>query len=561
MAALSQSNLFLCTTTFFKDPNDPDASSRDITKGRAWAPFDPQIQLYNCLDYGYDVVNNVLPPSHAAEMIVMIWPRQYGKTEGVASAIGGLLVRYPNAKIGVMSNNQDNAQKLVDRIAFFIRQSIFADMIDIKKVDRLKLTNNAEVFSFGQTENIRGNSLWWLFVDEAAQFDDDLLDGAALPTVRAAGAFRRFGTPSIILLSTPRGAGGRFIDYYHRGLEGREIGCKKCADKRPLDHPHFIGVNFGPRDMPALDNCLKCGANNYEYVSNHIITITLDPYNHPLRTKEEIDRELDLRGNTSLARQELLGEIISGDTGVFKDTWLQEATGPDIRNFRNPVKGVRYVVSADFGKNNDATVICVGHTNNDGECVMDYIQHLRAQGGMDYAEVRYHLMNLVEIYNPYQLVLDSTGIGDPVTEALDWDLRALTRGGLRGSYTKNGTVVNFEIDTTKRISTRIYCNKTNRLGYVFDYNSKLDLVDNLVNLFQRKLIKIPSQYVHADVKILWKELLNFGFKYSNNGRIIYGIQRDHDDTVIALALLAWGLRERSYFVSKPAFGGRSDFVL
>ena len=91
--------------------------------------------------------------------------------------------------------------------------------------------------------------------------------------------------------------------------------------------------------------------------------------------------------------------------------------------------------------------------------------------------------------------------------------------------------------------------------------SKIDLIDNLVNLFQRELISIPEAREPGGIKTMWEEFINFGYDHTPNNNIKYGTQRGHDDTVIAVALMAWGLREPPWYSVQPLIGGEDYFVL
>ncbi len=560
IAAATMSTLAL-TTSFFKDPNDPDIDVNDFSSGENWNPYPPQRQIANILDFGYDLENAVLKPTKPAEMIVMVWPRQYGKTEGVTSCIAGLLCRYPRALIGVVSNNENSSKFLIERIAFFLRFSPFKDLVESTKSDRITMKNGARVLSFGQTQNIRGYPFWWVFCDEAAQLEDDLLDGAILPSVRKAGAFKKWKTPSIILLSTPRGPVGRFYDYYSMGLKKRDIGCRKCGLKRSLEDKSFREYQFHERDIPPIPACPDCGANDYEYVPNDFYTVTLDAFNHPSFTREEVEAELDRRGNSSLARQELLGEITTDSSGVFTREMVARCADSSIDNKPRPRQGERYIVAADFGKSHDATVISVGHSQGT-KVIQDYMHYLPSEGGdMEYAEIYCHLLDVICLYNPDWLVLDATGIGDPITEQIQKYLDILKYHSLKLSFKKNGGIVYREYRAVPFMKTRILSNKPKRLGFVFSYESKIALIDNLVNLFEKGLIRVGSEFPYLAMTKLWQELINFGYQYSNNNRIIYGTQRDHDDTVIALALLAWGCRQRPYYRTRAKLGGRENHVL
>lgn len=558
---LAKSSTYLFTKTFFKDPTDSDVDATDLTRGKAWSPYEPQILLYNLLDFGYDIANSSFKPSKPAEIITMLWPRQYGKTEACASAAAALAIRFNNSHIGIVSATEDSAKDFIDRISWFILNSPFQNVIKRQKVDRIELTNGSKISSFPNSEKaIKGKSLRWLFIDESALIDDAIIDGACLPTVRTAGAFRKWRTPSVVLLSTPKGAKGRFYDYYVRGIEKREVACSKCGDRRFVNDPSLRKVRFHVRDMPDLLPCTHCNGTKYEYIHNEIITVTLDPWNHPTRTKEEILEELEVRGNTPLARQELLAEIITDDAGVFARDWLENCMAPDNYNMLKPNRDHRYVMAVDFGKLHDATVFAIGHMK-DNLIHLDYIFHMPAVGGLEYSQIRYKLLSLLDQFQPYLLVVDATGIGNSIIEQINYDIRDLQTIGIVGRYSVNGGIINYEIPQNRRIYTKVYSNKKNQLGFIFDYNSKLDLIDNLSNLFQRRLIKIPGEYVHSHVTVLWKELINFTFEYSNNNRIIYGTQREHDDCVIALALMAWGCKETPWYNVKAVLGGEDSYVL
>lgn len=489
----------------------------------------------------------------------MLWPRQRGKTEGVASCGAGLLIMYGNVRIGVMSNNEENSKEFILRVKRFLLYSIFADWIVRDKTDRIELKNGSVIISFPQTENIRGQSLTWLFIDECAQIKDSILDGAALPTTRTAGRFRKYKTPSIILLSTPRGNKGRFIDYYIQGLGKREIGCLNCHWKKPIsDYPR---IKFHPREIPKnFPPCPECGESNFVYVPNNIITVTVNPWNDPNRTPEEIQTELDTRGNTPLARQELLAEIVSEDLGVFTRDLLEANVDHTLRNKIDPKIGIEYVISADFGKTNDATVIAIGH-KNDGIYYLDYMKYIPSKGGLEFGELIYNILYMVYTFKPVLLVLDATGLGMPLVEHIRNLIWELSETGVSGSFKKNGTDRQWSFPPCYTLSTKIYSNKPHQLGFIFDYKSKTDLISNLTTVFERGMMKIPYQHVHNTIKILWKELLSYEYENSNNNKIIYGTQREHDDTVIALALLSWGLRQSTWYYAEPLLGERDQFVL
>jgi len=552
--ALGFSSIYGFSTVFLKSPVDVNIPFK---------PFNPQITLFNMLDFGYDLLAQKYRSEVKAEIITMLFPRQRGKTEGCGAAALSLAVRYPGSQIGIISAGEAAAKDFLDRIKRFIETSPFVDMVDSERTDRIIFKNGSKILSLPNSKKaIRGKSFRWLFIDEAALIEDEIIDGSALPTVSGAGAFQWRGTPSVVLLSTPQGPKGRFYDYYVQGLDTRDVVCVNCGNRRPLHHEDFKTTRFHAREMPTLPPCVECGGEEYEYNFTDIITVTLDPYTHPFKTRAQIERELDIRGNTPLARQELLGEIIMDESGVFSREWLENATDQKLVNREHPVKDTDYSMGVDFGKMHDNTVFILGH-KEDNKVIQDYVDVIPSQGGVEYRQIRYRLLKLIYLYNPRILVLDSTGLGDPIVEQINYDIIALQSAGISGEYkdSRTGRTIKYEIPFRSDVHTTIYNNKNNRFGYVFDYSSKMDLIDNLSNLYQRNLIKIQHEYTDDRIKRLWKELINFGYEYTDSNRIKYGTQREHDDYVIAQALMAWGCRDGGYYFSTGAVGGQYDYVL
>jgi len=547
MAAVST---FAFTTTFFKNPNDRD---------EPWIPHDGQIQLYDVVDYGYSTRHKKIKPPEPIEVVVMSWPRQNGKTEGTASTAGALAIRYAGAQIGIMSNTHINAKKLLDRIYVFIVNAGFKDLVKSKNKERISFVNGSNIDSFGQTEGIRGNSYWWLIIDEAAMFSDKMLENDAIPTTRTAGAFRKFGTPSVILLSTPRGTVGRFADMYMKGISERWVGCREC--EKLYKHIDFkdLGINWFDfdvvRDVPKeLPDC-ECGAHDYEYVDRYYSIVSINPYD--LRSKEEIDKELERRGNTALAEQEILGKFIGSGANVFRREWLETCVNASLTNADKPIPGRKYYMGIDFGKAHDATVFCVCHKEN-GIIVFDWIDIMPGRG-LEYSDIRKQMMDNISNWKPVWVIPDTTGMGNPVCEQLEKDIIKLRKEGLTVEYGKSPHTKTKHFPQVHKLPTKILSNKKGHYGFMFDMNSKPEVIDELSTVLQHGLIEIPPEQIYK-VQIMWNELINFGYEYTDSGRIKYGIQTTHDDTVIALALACWGIRQKPFIFGRPKLGGKNLYV-
>lgn len=540
------------TTTFFKNPSD---------KSKAWNPNSFQKTIYDTIDYGYDVQKKVIEPVNSVETVLISCPRQQGKTEGIATAAGALAIRFPGSEIGVMSNNNKNAKKLIRRIKTHIINSGMEDFIHRDNSETIEFENGSIIDCYGNTENIRSNSYTWLIVDEAAQFDENVLVGAAMPTTRMAGAFRKWGTPSIILLSTPRGTSGVFGDMFMKGLSERQLGCRRCNKIYDKGLFEDCGINWFDfwvtLDVPndKLSPCPKCGATDYEYVDQYYSIVRSNPYE--IFSKEYVDRELAARGGTPLARQELLGEFIGSGQNVFKREWLEMCTNYQLTNAYLPKDGIKYYMGVDFGKTHDKTVFCVVH-EKDRKILIDWIDIINGKG-LEYVDIRAKLIEHISNWKPLWVIPDATGLGDPVCEQMEKDIQKLRTTGLNIETGKQPKVVYKNFPRIKNLHTKVYSNKKDHYGFIFDMNTKPDLVDNLQTIMSHGELEIPRESIYK-VKILWEELINFGYDYTSAGRIKYGVQNGHDDTVIALALACWGVREKPFINVKPKVGGKDGFI-
>lgn len=207
-------------------------------------------------------------------------------------------------------------------------------------------------------------------------------------------------------------------------------------------------------------------------------------YTNPYLDPKEIDEFK--RDMPELAyRQEILAEFLDDVGSVFRR--IRECIGGSLEE---PQPGKRYVVGCDLAKHEDFTVVIV----------LDERGHLVFFDRFSQLDWVFQSKRIVEIckrYNNARLLLDSTGVGDPIYDQL-------RRSGLSVE------------------------------GYKFTNASKKDLVENLSIAIENKAITYP------DIPVLLSELGLFGYKISPAGVTSYSAPDGyHDDTVIALALAAW----------------------
>jgi len=521
---------------YFKNPDDTD-EPLVLEVG--------QRKAINALQFGYDIdsVPKDFVIRNPPKIVVMIWPRQTGKTTGVACAVATILCLIPGVKVGVMGMSEESAKNIIDRVRQFLIHSPFKSQIDKNLKMEILMKHGGYVKAHSTSQGIRGQSYHYLILDEAAQIDDEIIEGAALDTTRKIGK-------RVVMLSTPKGYRGSLIKYYQQGLKTRPVICKKC--KEELIQTYFKVGGFDAIAMAkGLPPCPECGhyledgpmnsvdeelktkmeSKTYFYGVGDYTVISINPFTCSFYSKEEILAELYRRGNTPLARQELLGEIIPEGQNVFRREWLEACMDDTMQNVMTKKANINYMMGVDFGKIHDNSVVAVGHEERDTKkLVLDYLHVIKAdeRGTIEYEDIKNDIIEIVKFYNPIWIIPDATGMGEPVIEVMEKDLRRI---GWRG---------------------RIYSNKNNRLGFIFDMKSKPDLIENLVEYFARTRIKIPPEY-EWNIDMLVNELLNFSYEMTETNYIKYGVQLTHDDTVIALALMVWGQKHKPWFAPVMRF--------
>ena len=143
----------------------------------------------------------------------------------INAMVASLILRNRNMWIGVISIKEDRAKDLLSEVKWFIKNSPYADQIEVAGVSKLVIKNGSMVVSNSTSEGIRGSKYDLVIIDEAAYVDDYTMDNVILPTVRMRGRYMKNKTPSIVMMSTPASVEGRYYDYFIQGLKRREIVC------------------------------------------------------------------------------------------------------------------------------------------------------------------------------------------------------------------------------------------------------------------------------------------------------------------------------------------------
>ncbi len=204
--------------------------------------------------------------------------------------------------------------------------------------------------------------------------------------------------------------------------------------------------------------------------------------------------EIDLARNTLPAdvfRQEYLAEFLESEAVVFRN--VSNCMGA---KEEPPIPGKSYFAGCDLAKHTDYTVLSI--LDSEGNQV--YFTRLQK---LDWPYQKKLISEIVRRYNNARLVIDSTGVGDPIFD----DLCA---AGL------------------------------NVEGFKFTQENKKKLIETLMLSFEQEKIKILNNPVQLN------ELQIFEYNISPSGIVHYSAPEGyHDDCVIALALANWAWIHRT----------------
>lgn len=224
------------------------------------------------------------------------------------------------------------------------------------------------------------------------------------------------------------------------------------------------------------------------YHTNHNdwISYRFTCFDSPYWDKEKLEN-VQMQVPEDVFKQEFLGEFLENEGVVFK------RFSQCVKDYEIPKnqlsEGFKFYIGVDLAKFSDFTVITV--MNNLGE-VVDYYRFNK----IDYTTQKMKIINIWERYGKPYIMMDATGVGAPIVD----DINKETNG------------------------------KT--IGYVFNNQSKRELIETLSLAFEKNEIIIPKIY-----KELINELEVFEYSITSTGLLSYSAPEGyHDDCVISLAL-------------------------
>jgi hypothetical protein len=373
--------------------------------------------------------------------IVWVSGRRSGKTL-VNSSIVAMETMIPNSKVWIVAPDYSLTEKVFNYLLQYVSKIYPPKSYKVGSKPGMSLRfNNGSVVECKSADNaisLLGDEVDLLILDEAAMMSPMVYDRYLFATT----AMRKGTT---IFISTPFKKNWFFRKY-------KEI--QETGD----------GFTF----------------NSPSSINPHI----------PVEEIERAKRSLP----EDVFKQEYLAEFLDTGAGVFRGFYDVTIAKQDC--YEEPKREHRYVIGVDIAKVNDFTVLTVIDRQSHKVVYWDRFNRI------EWDLVIGRITALAQKYNNARVVVDSTGLGNPITERLQ----------------RNG----------------VSCD-----DFKFSSKSKKDLIDKLAIFIEHKGITIP------DEAILLDELDCFACEMSETtGALKYSApQGKHDDAICSLGLAVWSLSD------------------
>jgi len=383
------------------------------------------------------------------QFITVVAGRRFGKTKAMAFSAIHYAVTHPNSIQFILAPSYNQANIMFWEITTILSKSILVHLIErIYKTPFSKIIfkNGSEIHARSTTkpEYLRGHKAHRVILDEAAYIPDEVISHVVEPMLADFNG-------SWIKIGTPFGK-NHFYDSYLKG--------------QSPEFPDYSSYCFPSTANPHI---------SHEFIE---------------KKKQEYGE------NSIIFRTEYLAEFVEDQNAVFRWSDIQKNIAGIELVERAEHTSRRYVIGCDLAKYQDYTVIAVLDVTEKPYRLV----HFERFNRRPYAEVVMKIKDLYNRFNRPRVLIDSTGVGDPVLEDL--------------------TDIGAE-------------------GYVFTSKSKIQLIQRLQAAIENGEVKYPY------IEELIKELQFFEYQLTRNGIKMEARQGFHDDCVIALALAVWAAEKFS----------------
>lgn len=374
---------------------------------------------------------------------------KFGKTYGCSIRIVKEAWENPNSLNWWVAPTYDQANMAMELIKRLLPTGMYIEYKAARTIVLLNpdMTERSKiVFKSGEDpDNLRGYPVNFFIIDEAARMSFDSFVSVMTTVTQTNGRG--------IVISTPKGRGW-FYTVYQRGEKFTKEGRKKYTT--PADDPwkEWMAIRMPTEANPTV----------------------------PRQALVDAKRNLP----EAVWQQEYMAEFLDDSAGVFMG--IKDCIRGTFQDY-DPTKS--YVMGVDLARLRDYTVLTVMDRQTKHVCAFERFNAIRW-------EVQYERIRQLSGAYHALCVIDSTGIGDPIVEAL--------------------------------ISGGIPCNPYKIGGSI----AKQQLIEKLRVNIEKGKISFP------EISELLRELEAYEYKISDTGLVRYEApDNEHDDTVISLALANW----------------------
>lgn len=271
------------------------------------------LELIKPHKYQQEIVDSCLDPS--IFFTVAVVGRQFGKTCIAENLAIYWAINEDNVKLMWVSPTDAQAQKVQNEI---VKAIIHTGVIKSKKKSKgdteIIFHNGSSIVfrSAASEDSLRGESIHYMILDEAAFIKRDTIESILLPMLNVTGR-------KCLFITTPKGKNYIF-EYFNKGMDR-------------LKNPRWNSLRFSTLDSPLA---------NAELIQ--LFKDTLAP---------------------KLFQQEILADFVDSSS-VFNN--VNELL--NLKSLEAPLPGVKYYAGIDVGIITDATVIAI--VNEDGDLVKYY---------------------------------------------------------------------------------------------------------------------------------------------------------------------------------------------
>lgn len=392
--------------------------------------------------------------------------RRWGKTELAWIKALIYMLSHPNCLLWWVAPFYKELIPATKKIRDLTPRNLIVKQLESGEVIRfIRLKNGSECFfhSADKEDTLRGSGLHGIIIDEAGSMKRTRITEEILPSLIDYHGW-------LLAIGTPKGANW-FDEYYQKG-----------QDPKNNDYKSWMFSSYGnSKEQGGFLN-----KADIDFIASQLPELT--------------------------QRQEILGETLAGEGVVFRH--ITDRIRSTIKPFQ---QGEVIAVGSDLAKSVDYYVNIAVRLNGE---VVDFERYNK----LDWPLMRKRSVAFSQRLGDASLLIDSTGVGDPVYDEL----------------------------------TQEYSNVA---GYKLTNLTKKQLIENLSIMLDNGEIWFPgnpeTKEFREDLSVLKSELESYTYELTQSGLISYNAPEGlHDDCVVALALAAWQIKK-----SAPLGGGSVSRVI